>query len=92
MERRPQGLKRVCGNPGEEPQVPPLRSPGFPVESLDQLHAALSTESCTRGRCWPREVGNPGGAPVGVCDFIDFSRSWKHLSFLFSPSVFFENE
>jgi hypothetical protein len=60
MERRPQGLKRVCGNPGEEPQVPPLRSPGFPVESLDQLHAALSTESCTRGRCWPREVGNPG--------------------------------
>jgi hypothetical protein len=31
-------------------------------------------------------------APVGVCDFIDFSRSWKHLSFLFSPSVFFENE
>jgi hypothetical protein len=32
------------------------------------------------------------GALVGVCDFIDFSRSWKHLSFLFSPSVFFENE
>jgi hypothetical protein len=45
-----------------EPQVPPLRSPGFPVESrgFDDLHAALSTESRKRGRCQLREAGNPG--------------------------------
>ena len=35
-----------------KPQVPPLRSPGFPVETrgVEDLHAALSTESRTRGR------------------------------------------
>jgi hypothetical protein len=33
-------------------QIPPLRSPGFTVENrgFDDLHAALSTESRTRGR------------------------------------------
>jgi len=37
---------------GKKPQVPPLRSPGFPVETrgVEDLHAALSTESRTRGR------------------------------------------
>jgi hypothetical protein len=33
-------------------QIPRLRSPGFPVEirGFDDLHAALFTESRTRGR------------------------------------------
>ena len=33
-------------------QIPRLRSPGFPVETrgFDDLHAALFTESRTRGR------------------------------------------
>ena len=50
-----------------EPQVPPLRSPGFPVETrgVDQVHAALSEESRTRGRCQQREVGNPGALRSG---------------------------
>ena len=45
-----------------EQQIPPLRSPGFPVETLgvDELHAALSKESRKRGRRQQREVGNPG--------------------------------
>ena len=45
-----------------EPQISPLRSPGFPVETrgFDDLHAALFTESRTRGRRQQREVGNPG--------------------------------
>jgi hypothetical protein len=36
----------------EELQIPPLRSPVFPVETrgVGDLHAALSTESRTRGR------------------------------------------
>jgi hypothetical protein len=35
------------------PQVPPLRSPEFPVETrgFDDLHTALFKESRTRGRC-----------------------------------------
>ena len=43
-------------------QIPRLRSPGFPVETrgFDGLHAALFTESRTRGRREQREVGNPG--------------------------------
>jgi hypothetical protein len=38
-------------DPEKEPQVAPLRSPGFPVENrgVGNLHAALSTESRTRG-------------------------------------------
>jgi hypothetical protein len=35
--------------------ISPLRSPGF-----DGLHAALFTESRTRGRRQQREAGNPG--------------------------------
>jgi hypothetical protein len=33
-------------------QIPPLRYPGYPVETrgFDDLHAALLTESRTRGR------------------------------------------
>jgi hypothetical protein len=36
-----------------EPQVPPLRYPGFPVElgGVGQLLAAFLTESRTRGGC-----------------------------------------
>jgi hypothetical protein len=36
-----------------EQQVPPLRSPGFPVESsaIGQVRAPLSAESRIRGRC-----------------------------------------
>ena len=36
--------------------------PGFPVKTrgFEDLHAALSTESRTRGRCQRREAGNPG--------------------------------
>jgi hypothetical protein len=39
-----------------EPQISPLRSPGFPVKTrgFDDLHAALFTESRTRGRRWQR--------------------------------------
>jgi hypothetical protein len=35
-----------------EQQIPPLRSPGFPVEvsGVGELHAAFFTESRTRGR------------------------------------------
>ena len=35
-----------------ETQISPLRSPGFPVETrgFEHMHAALSTESRTRGR------------------------------------------
>jgi hypothetical protein len=35
-----------------KPQISPLRSPGFPVETrgFDDLHAALSAESRIRGR------------------------------------------
>jgi hypothetical protein len=38
--------------PKVEPQVPPLRYPGFPVEvgGVGGLHAAFLTESRTRGR------------------------------------------
>jgi hypothetical protein len=52
----------MCEYGKKKPQVPPLRSPGFPVETSgsDDLHAALFTESRTRGRRWRREVGNPG--------------------------------
>jgi hypothetical protein len=55
-------MTRSSGLAMEETAVAPLRSPGFPVESggVDPLYAALSTESRTRGRCWHREVGNPG--------------------------------
>jgi hypothetical protein len=44
-----------------EPQISPLRSPGFPVQprGFDDLHAALFTERRTRGRRQQREVGNP---------------------------------
>jgi hypothetical protein len=46
-------VARICFEvEAKKPQVPPLRSPGFPVETrgFDDLHAALSTESRTRGR------------------------------------------
>src|ERR1700677_3852948 len=45
-------MDRSKGLGDGEPQVPPLRSPVFPVETrgVRDLHAALSTESCTCGR------------------------------------------
>jgi hypothetical protein len=44
--------KGLCEYPGKEPRVPPLRSPGFIVEThgFEDLHAALFPESRTRGR------------------------------------------
>jgi hypothetical protein len=43
-------------------QIPPLRSPGFPVETrgVDWVHAVSFAGNRTRGRCQQREVGNPG--------------------------------
>ena len=54
------GLDHRSGE--RSPQISPLRSPGFPVETrgVEDLHTALSTESRTRGRRWQREAGNPG--------------------------------
>src|ERR1700691_1160588 len=45
-----------------EPQVPRLRSPGFPVEihGVDALHAPFFTESRTRGVFQCCVAGNPG--------------------------------
>jgi hypothetical protein len=44
---------------GKEPQVPPLRFPGFPVEisGVDQGHAVSFKGNRTRGRGECREVG-----------------------------------
>ena len=53
MDLRPtQGDEKHSHEGTAEPQIPPLRSPGFPVETrgVEDLHAALSTESRTRGR------------------------------------------
>src|ERR1700741_544790 len=52
------GLKRVRENWKRKPQIPPLRSPRFPVElgGVGKLHASFSTESRIRGRCESREV------------------------------------
>jgi hypothetical protein len=45
-----------------ELQIPPLRSPGFPVEfsGFHELHAAFFTESRTRCPFYGRAAGNPG--------------------------------
>jgi hypothetical protein len=52
-------VRREAGDPGKtfprqgiHTEISPLRSPGFPVETrgFDDLHAALFTESRTRGR------------------------------------------
>jgi hypothetical protein len=50
-----------------EPQVPPLRSPGFPVETrgFNHLHAVSFTGNRIRGRGKCREVGNPGALRSG---------------------------
>ena len=46
----------------EEQQVPPLRSPGLPVElgGVDALHAPFFTEGRTRGLVQRSVAGNPG--------------------------------
>ena len=46
----------------DEQQVPPLRSPGFPVElgGGDALHAPFFTEGRTRGLVQCSVAGNPG--------------------------------
>ena len=74
-ESRTRGRRqqREVGNPGTlcrkhfqestaEPQISPLRYPGFPVENrgVDHHHAVFFKENRTRGRCQQREVGNPG--------------------------------
>ena len=49
-----------------EPQISPLRFPGFPVDSsgVDQLHAVSFTGNRIRAPGGCREVGNPGYASV----------------------------
>ena len=44
------------------PQIPRLRSPGFPVElrGVDTLHAPFFTERRTRGPVQCYVAGNPG--------------------------------
>ena len=61
------------GHPGirwlwSEPQVPPLRSPEFPVETggVGKLHAAFFTESRTRGHVQRCVAGNPGTLQFGM--------------------------
>ena len=46
----------------DEQQVPPLRSPGFPVElgGVDALHAPFFTEGRTRGLVQRSVAVNPG--------------------------------
>jgi hypothetical protein len=48
--------------PRGQPQVSPLRYPGFPVEvgGAGELNAAFLTESRTRGPVLCRVAGNPG--------------------------------
>jgi hypothetical protein len=43
-------------------QVPPLRSPGFPVQlsGVGEFRAAFLTESRIRRRGRHRDIGNPG--------------------------------
>jgi hypothetical protein len=69
VRKAPQGLKRVCENCyfREKPQVPPLRSPGFPVElgGFGELHAPLFTERRTRTSLWCSVAGNPGAFRSG---------------------------
>jgi hypothetical protein len=59
---------RMCVEPEEKPQVPPLRYPGFPVEfgGVGELHAAFLTESRTRGRWLVPHSRKSGYAPVGM--------------------------
>src|ERR1700733_1495195 len=56
------------GEPEEKQQVPPLRSPGFPVEvgGVGELHAAFPAESRTRGRWELPRSRKSGYAPVGM--------------------------
>ena len=51
------------------------------TRGFDDLHAALFTESRTRGRRWQREVGNPGRD--------DKERVITHLKFCESDREFF---
>jgi hypothetical protein len=50
------------GSKAHEPQISPLRYPGFPVENrgVDRHHAVFFKENHRRGRCQQRGVGNPG--------------------------------
>jgi hypothetical protein len=75
--------------PGKKPQVPPLRSPGFPVEDrgVDGFRAALSKESRIRCRCWHCEVGNPGTLRDDKGERGRFQREKLHRSRFSSPWV-----
>jgi hypothetical protein len=50
------------GRPRGAPQIPPLRSPGFPVDldGVGALHAPFFTEGRTRGLVQCSVAGNPG--------------------------------
>src|ERR1700677_309107 len=56
--------------------VAPLRSPGFPVKScgFGELHAALSTESRTRGRWSVLRSRNSGYAAVGMTNSFEIEN------------------
>jgi hypothetical protein len=56
-----------------EPQISPLRCPGFPVEfgGVGDLHAAFLNESRTRGHVQRCVAGNPGFAPVEMTILIE---------------------
>ena len=61
-----------------EPQIPRLRSPGFPVElpGVDELHAAFLNESRTRTRRWRpvQEIRVHGPKKMGAALQLFFSR------------------
>jgi hypothetical protein len=62
------GVEKHFKDEAAEPQVPPLRFPGFPVENrgVGIFRAALFKENRIRGHRQQFEVGNPGYAPVGM--------------------------
>jgi hypothetical protein len=55
-------LKSLQASEAKKSQISPLRCPGFPVQfrGVAEARASLSMNSRIRGRCWLREVGNPG--------------------------------
>src|SRR5271170_5579172 len=60
------GASGQIGCSSREQQVPPLRSPGFPVElgGAGKLHAPFLTERRTRGPVRYCVAGNPGSLPM----------------------------
>ena len=58
----------------EELRIPPLRSPGFPVEvgGVGEVPAAFFEESRIHGFRWLGEVGNPGTLRSELVTFLIF--------------------